>query len=222
MALYPIFLDLTRGSALVAGAGSVGRRKIDRLLEAGVSEILVLDTGASLSALPSDARIRFERRAVTAADVAGRTLVFAATSDSAENVRIAALCEKERVLCNVADDQAASAFHVPGQAVCGDIQVAVATGGHSPALAKRIRREAGEILAVRYAPLATLMGRLRPLVLAEGRQTAENTALFRALVESELADTLAVRDAHAAYALLRAKLPASLHARIDDLLQGLC
>ncbi len=221
MALYPIFIDLTWGKTLVAGAGAVGLRKIEGLREAGGGEILVLDPERSGKDLPADDRICFARRAVTAADVLGRVLVFAATSNRAENARIAALCAAAAVPCNVADDPAASSFHVPARTACGDIQIAVGTGGRSPALAKRIRMEIEERIVDRYVLLTALLGRLRPLVLAEGRETADNTALFRSLVESKLADTLAARDQAAARSFLQDLLPPSLHGRIEELLHGL-
>ncbi len=221
MALYPIFLDLTGGRVLVAGAGSVGRRKIAGLLDTGVSEILVLDPGASGDLFSDEARVRLARRAAAADDVAGRVLAFAATSDKAENARVALLCKAAGVLCNVADDPPACAFHVPALAVAGDIRVAVSTAGLSPALARRIRLEIESSVLPRHAALATLMGRLRPLVLAGG-ETPENGELFRSLVASELADALAAHDANAARNALRGVLPVTLHGYIEGLLYGLC
>ena len=225
MRLYPIFLTLADARVLVAGAGTVGKRKIASLHEAGAGDILVLDIADpddGLRLLLGRAGVRFLQRHVEAADIKGKTLVFAATSDVSENMRIAALCGEQGVLCNVATDPHAGSFHVPATAVAGDIVAAFSTGGNSPALARRIREEAEEWLGEHFSDMAVFMGRLRPLVLAGGGETRANSVVFRALVASSLGQALASRDASTARKIVRDILPTTLHAHIEDLLHGLC
>jgi len=64
------------------------------------------------------------------------------------------------------------------------------------------------------------MDRLRPHVLGLGRPTSENTALFRMLVGSGLAESLAHGDAEAAGRELRRILPGALHPLIGELLDA--
>jgi len=99
--------------------------------------------------------------------------------------------------------------------------VAVSTAGHSPALARRIKQDLQEYLGLRYAPFLALMGRLRPLILGLGRPSAENTQLFRALVQSPLAEALQARDMQRARELLLQLLPVELHREIDEVLHEL-
>lgn len=208
---------------LVAGAGAVGRRKIAALAEAGAGDILVLDPGLPDSRkdeLGQQPGVRVERRAVVPEDVAGKLLVFAATDDAAENARVAALCAAAKVLCNVADSPETGTFHVPARANVDGVSAAFSTGGRSPALSRRIREEAEGWLRGNYGPLLRFMAGLRPLVLGLGQSTAENTAVFRAVVYSDLGEALSRGDKEAARNIAAALLPEILHRHIEDLLHG--
>lgn len=225
MFLYPIFLALAESRVLVAGAGSVGRRKIAGLCEARAKDILVFDPGLpaesarDLAVLPG---VRFHPRSVTTDDLSGCALVFAATGDAAENRRIADCCRFLAIPCNIADDPEGSSFHVPAHMAVQGLTAAFSTGGQSPALAARIRRETGEWLQDRYGPLLIFMGRVRPLVLRQGGTPDRNGEIFRSLVNSGLGDALRRKDGREARETAAAMLPASLHRHIEELFHGLC
>ncbi len=221
---YPLFMRLDGCRCLVVGAGGVGRRKLAALIPCGAAEILVLDTSppdAELAALLACPGVRFEQRTFSADDLAGRSLVFAATGVPAVNADIARLCRDGGVLCNVIDDPAAGSFIVPAHFACGDITVALSTGGQSPALARRIRMDLEAWFGNRYDGLVVLMGRLRPLVLALGDETGQNAALFRTIVGSPLVDALAAKDRQRCEDLLHTLLPVELHPHIVELLHDI-
>lgn len=69
--------------------------------------------------------------------------------------------------------------------------------------------------------MATLMGRLRPLVLAMGVETRQNTQLFRSLAVSPLQQWLEAGDLENCRQCLLAELPAELHVHIAELLYDL-
>lgn len=202
----------------------MGRRKLASLLEAEPQEVLVLDLQPpddELRQLLTHPAARFEQRGWEPADLDDRFLAVIATADREANLHLAEACRRRKVLCNVADAPEACDFIVPAQACCGDLRVAVSTAGHSPALARRIRQDLQEYLGLRYATFLALMGRLRPLILELGRPTAENTQLFRALVQSPLAEALQAGDLQRARELLLELLPAELHQEIDEVLHEL-
>lgn len=227
---YPLFLSLEGQHCLVAGLGDVGLRKLGGLLATGVGSVLALDralpAGASEVALgPEDARlvadprVRFERRACTAEDVAASLLVFAATSDPEENARIARLCREARVLCNCASAPRLGQFAVPAVARSGDLCAALSTGGGSPALARRLRRELEGWLSPR-ATLAHFLGLLRPLVLAMGNDTRHNSELFRKVAASPLGHWLASGETERCRDWLCAELPPALAAQAVPLVEA--
>ncbi len=224
MQYYPLFLDLSRTHCLIVGAGEVGRRKLATVLESAPASVLVLDVfppSDELEAvLAADSRVTFEQRAFTPADVKGRTLIFAATGNRDVNAAVSAACARQNVLCNCADAPREGNCIVPATARKDPLVAALSTGGGSPALARRLRRELEFWLEPRAA-LARLMGRLRPHVLAMPGKTGQNTALFRTLTYSSLQEALELGDRARCEALLRELLPDALHPHIPELLYDL-
>lgn len=227
---YPLFLSLEGEHCLVVGLGEVGMRKLAGLLACGVGSVLALDTrpehmpletapGAEGARLMADARVHLERRACTPDDIRASRLVFAATGDAHENARIAGLCREARVPCNCASAPELGNFAVPAVARRGELRAALSTGGASPALARRMRRELEGWLAP-HAALARFLGRLRPLVLAMGNDTRHNRELFRKVAASPLGAWLAAGDYARCRDWLAAELPPPLAAHAIPLLKA--
>lgn len=226
MRYYPLLFRLDQVQVLVVGAGAVGCRKATDILAASPKRLLWLDPGVSVDSLPDYLRshpaLVYEQREFRTEDAHGCGLVFAATSSRECNRRIADYCREHGVACNVADDPQNGSFIVPSYFSDGDFLLALSTSGHSPALAKTMRRELHEWYVEHYRPLLILLGRLRPLVLSSGKKTEQNTVLFRSLVQSRLNETLSRQDGAESRRMLEALLPQSLHKHVEELLHGLC
>ena len=219
MRTYPMFVSLAGRACLVVGAGQVGLRKIETLADCGAASILVVDQNppdTPLTALLARPGLVFARRAFQDSDLDGIFLAIASTSSPAVNQRISDLCRARGVLCNIVDQPEACSFIVPALVRRGELTLAVSTGGQSPALAKRIRKDLQEAYGPEYGLFLELMGRLRPLVLALGQSTAANTEIFRALVGSRLLEALRLGDAALARAELATHLPLNLSAKSHD------
>lgn len=201
----------------------VGQRKLSSLLDCAAASILALDIGEpspETAILLRHERVTFERRACIEADISGRTLVFAATGNPAENSRIVALCAAHGVLCNSATLPAEGTFQVPAIARRPPLAAALSTGGASPALSRRWKVELEQWLEPR-SRMAAFMGRLRPLVLALGEGTEQNTRLFRKLAESPLQQWLEKNDLEKCRHWLQTELPPALRDCIAELLNDL-
>ena len=214
---YPIFLDLFSREVLVAGAGSVGRRKIRTLLKVPVRQITVVDPKPPRPPLPEADNLLFLPRPFAPADLKGKSLVFAATDNPAINARIVALCVRRRIWSNRADEPESGNFFVPAHTEQNGITVAVSTGGKSPALAGIIRDDLDAWLGTRYLPILLLLDRLRPLLLTLP-ETGARADILNALVSSPLAETLARGDLAGSRDLLRRHLPDMLLPKINELL----
>lgn len=224
MRYYPIFVNLKDKDCLVVGAGSVGRRKIAALLDREPRSVLVVDTSppsADMAPLLSRPGLTYETRTFRDEDLGGRFIVIASTDNEELNWRISNLCKARGILCNIVDQPEKCSFIVPAVVQKGDLTLAVSTGGSSPALAKKIRRDLEDYFGSHYGDFLILMARLRPHVLGLGRGTDHNTALFRDLVASDLMDCLEAKDAARARAILAEHLPAEVTGRIDEVLDGL-
>ncbi|EPR42316.1 siroheme synthase [Desulfovibrio sp. X2] len=224
MRYYPIFVNLTDKDCLVVGAGAVGRRKIGALLDRGPRSVLVVDTrppADDMAALLDNPRLCYETRTFRDEDVDGKFIVIASTDNEELNWRISNLCKDRGILCNIVDQPEKCSFIVPAVVSKGDLTLAVSTGGASPALAKKIRRDLEEYFGSNYGDFLILMARLRPHVLGLERGTEHNTVLFRDLVASDLLSAFERNDAGRAREILAAHLPAEISGRIDEVLDGL-
>ncbi len=175
MGYYPAFLELTGRRCLVVGGGPVAERRVDGLLAAGATVTVVSPTlTAALAAHAAAGRITHERRGYRPGDVAGFDLAFAATDTGDVNGAVAAEARRHGVWVNAADDPARCTFILPALVRRGDLTVAVATGGTSPALARAIRDELEAHLTAEYATLAEIAAEVRRELRAAGRvATAE-------------------------------------------------
>jgi precorrin-2 dehydrogenase/sirohydrochlorin ferrochelatase len=223
MTFYPLFVDLHGKNILVAGAGSVGQRKIAGLGAADPHCIMVVDPSLSaehVAELKKLGPVDCHVRAFAPEDLHGKFLVFAATSDRAVNAEIAGLCLERGILCNSADAPDGGSFIVPAHFTNNGITVAISTGGHSPALARMLREDIETFVGKRYTRLLQVLRRLRPLLFNLGLPTRENTAVFRALAHSPLAEQLERGDRVAAEATLSSLLPEPLLDRVGEILHG--
>lgn len=88
-------------------------------------------------------------------------MVFAATDRREVNAAVAREARKRGIPVNVADSPAEGDFALPSTLRRGRLQVAVSTGGASPALARRIRQELEDAFAFEWANLVEELSRAR-------------------------------------------------------------
>ncbi len=219
---YPVFLNLKNAHCVIVGAGQVGQRKAQTLLNAGVASLLMLDTAqadVSLQALiHKNPKLSFAQRDFLESDLENCFLAISATSDAAVNALVAQACHKHKVLCNVADNPTLSDFIVPSTVRRGDLTLAVCTNGKSPALSKYIRTQLEKQFGNEYAQYLSLLGTIRSLLLKLGLPVQENTNIFRKLIHSSLLIALQNENIDAATYELQNILPQELHDAIGGLL----
>jgi siroheme synthase-like protein len=156
---YMACLDLTGRSCLVVGGGRVGHEKASGLLDCGARVTVVApEIAPELLDLP----IEWKQSRYAQWDLDGRWLVVAATPDRAVNRRVYEDAERFGVFCNVADDPELCSLILPAVHRVDPIAVAVSTGGASPALAQRIRRDIAAVVTPEHADLARRLRALRP------------------------------------------------------------
>lgn len=182
---YPAFLDLKGKLALVVGGGPVGLRKAESLLACG-ARVRVVSPGVIPSLSGGDAALELNVRPYRSADLDGVVLAFAATDDPAVNAQVARDARARGILVNVADAPALCDFIIPALVNRGGLQIAISTGGASPALARHLRRELEQVVAPEYAELVALLESLRERILVEITDPGRRRAVFAELVHSDL------------------------------------
>ncbi|MGH9796345.1 MAG: precorrin-2 dehydrogenase/sirohydrochlorin ferrochelatase family protein [Candidatus Acidiferrales bacterium] len=162
MPLFPVFLKLEGRTCLVVGAGSVAAAKIQSLLHAGARVRVVAPRACEdVRACAEQGFVEWIQREFAPADLDGAALAIGATSDADVNAAIYQQARERGVLCNVVDAPALCDFYAPAVVQRGDLQVAIGTGGHSPALAQRLRKELEANFGAEWAPWVARLGRIR-------------------------------------------------------------
>jgi precorrin-2 dehydrogenase/sirohydrochlorin ferrochelatase len=170
---FPAFLDLRGRRCLVVGGGPVGERKARALLECGACLVVVSPTlTPALAELAAGGRLEHRRRGFRGVDVRGCTLVVAATGLIDVDRAVAVAAKAQRALVNVVDRPADCDVIMPSVLRRGELQIAVSTGGRSPALAREIRRSLEPLFAADAAAVVERAGRER----TRGRLTAATPA----------------------------------------------
>ena len=162
---YPIFLDLGQRKCVVVGGGPVAERKAAGLLEAGAEVTIVSpDVTQGLQRLAESGDVRLLERAFEETDLEGATLAFAATDSQGVNQAVSDAASRSGIPVNISDRSNRGDFIVPSSFMKGPLQVAISTGGGSPALARIIRQDLEHAVADELVELAQMLERLRPRV----------------------------------------------------------
>jgi precorrin-2 dehydrogenase/sirohydrochlorin ferrochelatase len=171
---FPAFLDLRGRRCLVVGGGEIGERKTRALLECGARVTVVSPSFTpGLVALAEIGQIERRARTLRRADLRGCALVIAATGDARADEAMAALARDARVLVNVVDRREHCDFIMPSVLRRGELQIAVSTGGRSPALARDIRRRLEPLFGPELGEVVERVGRERARALARLRTPAD-------------------------------------------------
>ncbi|MBI2088993.1 MAG: bifunctional precorrin-2 dehydrogenase/sirohydrochlorin ferrochelatase [Deltaproteobacteria bacterium] len=185
MGYYPIFAEMTGRPCIIIGGGSVAERKAEGLLRVKANVTVVSPSLTELLAsLVKQGKIRHIAREYCKGDLAGFGLVFVATDDPGVNAAVYQEGRERGVWVNAADDPAHCDFILPSTLRRGDLVVAVATGGASPALSRAIREELEAYFTEDYGTLAEIVGEVRRELT--GRSTSPDAEAWRRALNGDL------------------------------------
>ena len=211
MGYIPIFLAVGGKPCLVVGSGEVAERKVSALLEAGAAVTIVSPMlHGHLAAIARRGGVRYLARRWRRGEMAGFALVYAASDDRALQREIAAEAGELGIPINVADAPELCSFIAPSLIRRGDLQIAISTGGASPALAALLRKELEPRFGPEYVRLLDVMRAARRWLMAARIDSDDRARRLRALANSQLRECLASGDDRAADAILEEHLGATL------------
>ncbi len=187
---YPVALDLRDRPCLVVGGGPVAEAKVEGLLAAG-ARVTVVSPALSerLESWARAGRIAYAQREYTASDLDGHQLVFSATDRRDLTETVARDARQRGVWVNAADDPKYCDFLLPSVLRRGRLQIAVSTGGASPALAARVRRDLESYFTPEYEDFVELAAEVRRELRASGRRA--DASAWRAALDADLRRLLA-------------------------------
>lgn len=165
MRYYPICLDLKARPVLVVGGGAIAEGKILQLVEAAaLVHVVSLTITENLQQLVATGVITFRQGEFCDSDLANKVLVICATNSQAVNEFVAHAATERSLLCNIVDQPALCNFITPSLVTRGDLQISISTGGKSPTVAQRVKREISELIGAEYETLLVIAAELRAQV----------------------------------------------------------
>ena len=199
MKTYPIMLNVEARLAVVVGGGAVGLRKVHSLRQAGARVRLVaprLDDTSDLE------QVEVVQAPYQAGHLNGASIVFACTDDRELNSRIARDARAAGAWVNAADQPEDCDFFVPAVVGQGPVQIAIGTGGASPALAAALKETIASALPEAVGPYAEALADLRERLQATVADTRLRCSVLRRLVEQGGYETFRCGGAEALSQLL--------------------
>jgi precorrin-2 dehydrogenase/sirohydrochlorin ferrochelatase len=201
---YPVFLDLTDRHVVVVGGGAVAERKVTALLDCGArTKVISPDLTPTLQSMAESGKIEFLQRQYAPGDLQGAYLVIAATSDPAVQEVVWKDAQDLNILINTADEPALCNVIMPAVVRQGDLTLAISTGGKSPALASRLRRQLEETFGREYAVLLRMLGEIRPDLRQRFTDIETRKALHYRIIDSDVLSLLKQNDEAAAEKRIR-------------------
>ncbi len=186
---YPVSLNLKGKRCVVIGGGKVAERKVTSLVKAKAAVTVVSpDLTKSLRQTAERKKIRYINDCFKEKYLDGAFLVIGAASNSEINHHVFEAAAKKNKLVNIVDSLDECNFIVPSIIKQGDLIISISTGGKSPALAKKIRKQLENQFGKAYKDFLSLVGKLRQRIIAQFPDTKHRNKVFQALVDSEILD----------------------------------
>jgi len=188
---FPLFADLKGRRAVVVGAGPVAERKI-ALLRAAGARVIVSARAAHPQVLARARAGEIELRLgeFDPALLDEAWLAIAATSDRAQNQRVADAAAARRLFCNVVDDPELSSVQVPAIVDRSPITIAISSGGSAPVIARRLRERIESLFDHSLGALGELARRKRPAIRAARPDHRARRDFYDWLLDGPVPDAL--------------------------------
>jgi siroheme synthase-like protein len=211
MGFIPLFLDVRARQCLVVGGGEAAARRARALIEAGATvTVMTPEPGPGITALAECGALRHIPTAYVAGSLRDCVLVYVAVHDQEVAREASAEARELRIPVNVEDRPDLCSFIAPSVVKRGDLQIAVSTGGASPALAKMLREELEDRFGPEYEFLALILAAARRRLRRSEPDGAIRARILETLVHSELRDHIRSADYQAAEEIVTLHLGCSL------------
>jgi precorrin-2 dehydrogenase/sirohydrochlorin ferrochelatase len=159
---YPIYIDIEDRAVLIVGGGTVCARKAETMMRYGARVTIVSpEITDEIAAWEREGVLAVQRKMYAESDLEGASMVIASTDDQCVNARVARDCRRRCIPVNVVDVTHLCEFIVPAIVEKGSIQIAVSTGGKSPAIARTLKEELQRTIGPEFTEVNDLLGTLR-------------------------------------------------------------
>ncbi|EQE82961.1 precorrin-2 dehydrogenase/sirohydrochlorin ferrochelatase family protein [Clostridioides difficile] len=183
--LYPINLKLDELDVVIIGGGEVAYRKCKNFLEFNKNVTIVskqilnkfYDLKGNIKIIKDDYKEIYIKDA---------SVIIAATNNRELNMEIGLYCRAKNKLVNVVDNIEISNFTVPSYIKRGDLLISVSTGGKSPSLSSKIKKEIEEKYTEDYEEYLNVLGDIRKKVIKKYEDKSKRKDVLNMLITLDL------------------------------------
>jgi precorrin-2 dehydrogenase/sirohydrochlorin ferrochelatase len=162
MSLYPIFLKLEGHKVLIVGGGLIAEQKIEAVLRSATDVTVVSpQITPRIRLWAHQGRIKYVALKFKAGMTRGYFLVISCTDSEETNRAVYQEAREFGALANAVDDPGYCDFYAPAVVSRGEFQIAISTGGNSPALSQQVRRQLEKDFGPEYESWTAWLGRMR-------------------------------------------------------------
>ena len=179
---YPINLKIDDMKIVIIGGGKVAYRKCMNFL-AFNKKVLVVSKEFVKEFEEIKEQVEIVKGAYNEKYIKDAFVVVAATNNKEVNHQIGIYCRQYNKLVNVVDDKDLSNFTVPSFVKRGDLLLSVSTGGKSPSLSRKIRKDLEEVYDDSYEEYVELLGQAREMIIENTSDIKERRKRLKELLD---------------------------------------
>ena len=141
---FPLFVDLTKKSIIVIGAGKIAARRVKSLLPfVGDMKVIAPEVSSEITemAASSEGALVVEQRPFESSDLDGADMVLAVTNDKELNTRIGTLCNEKKILVNVSHEKELCDFYFPGVVQKDNVVIGITASGKDHSEARKVTEQ---------------------------------------------------------------------------------
>lgn len=184
---YPINLKIDDMKIVIIGGGNVAYRKCKNFLAFNKKVTVVSkEFIEEFNYIKEDIEVIID--SYNEKYIKDVFVVVAATNSKDINRKIGIYCREHGKLVNVVDDSDLSNYTVPSFVKRGDLLLSVSTGGNSPSLSSKIRKELEEAYDESYEEYVELLGKARQIIIKNTEDIKERRTKLRNLLDLSIDD----------------------------------
>lgn len=183
--LYPINVELKDIKITVVGGGEVAYRKCKNFLDFGKSiRVVSPEFIDKFDFIKNEVELVYDT--YKEEYIRDSFIVVAGTNNKEINKEIGIYCRNCGKLVNVIDDIELSNYTVPSYVKRGDLLLSISTGGKSPSLSSKIKKELEEKYDDSYEEYINILGEIRQEVIKKYKNISERKIILNRLVNLTL------------------------------------
>ena len=191
--LYPINLELKDINITIIGGGDAAYRKCKNFLDFGKSVRVVSPKFIDeFELIKNDVELIYDE--YKEEYIKDSFIVVAGTNNKEINKNIGIYCRECGKLVNVVDDIELSNYTVPSYVKRGDLLISISTGGKSPSLSSKIKKELEEKYDDSYEEYINILGEIRKKVIKKYKNISERKKILNSLINLSLGELIIIKN----------------------------